>query len=132
MISGMEAVEPEQYLPYSQRIMQHIKDHARDDGGFCASYALTQDGIGNAVGISRGHAALVLRKLVVDGSLTWELRHIKDDPIERTKIQRRRIYLPANGNNVCQGKMIALSEFVLRAYGVQGAICLMQILQKRV
>jgi DNA-binding transcriptional regulator GbsR (MarR family) len=64
--------------------LQYLKEHCNGDLDFVAPPELTQDGISAALGITRPHASLVLKKLVSDGFVEARLVHIRGGRRRRT------------------------------------------------
>ena len=65
------------HTPHWLRALQYLKAHCRGDLEFVSPPELTQDGIAAALGITRPHASLVLKKLVEDGFVEPRLLHIR-------------------------------------------------------
>ena len=63
--------------PHWLRALQYLRQQCRGDLDFVAPQELTQDGIAAALGITRPHASLVLKKLVQDGFVEARLLHIR-------------------------------------------------------
>ena len=63
--------------PHWLRALLHLKQYNPEKCDFVAPFDLTQDGIADALGITRPHASLVLKKLVQDGFAEKRLLHIR-------------------------------------------------------
>ncbi len=71
-------------VPHWLRTLQYLKQHCNGDLDFVAPPELTQDGIAAALGITRPHASLVLKKLVSDGFVEARILHIRGGRRRRT------------------------------------------------
>jgi len=63
--------------PHHVRALQHIATRPRPD--YVASIDLTQQGIADALGISRAYATQVLQKLMAEGHVEAQLMYIKGE-----------------------------------------------------
>lgn len=62
--------------PHWLRALQHLRQYNPAQHDYVAPFALTQDGIAAAIGITRPHMCLVLKKLIEDGFVEKRLVHI--------------------------------------------------------
>jgi CRP-like cAMP-binding protein len=76
-------------LPQWVRVLQYLKQYNPERFEFEAPPALTQDGIADAVGITRAHTALVLKRLRDRGLVEERLVHITGGR------RRRKAYVPS-------------------------------------
>ncbi len=62
--------------PHWLRALQHLKQYNPENVDYVAPFALTQDGIAAALGITRPHASLILKRLIGDGLVEKRLVYI--------------------------------------------------------
>ena len=63
--------------PHWLRALQYLHHYNPDELDFVAPFDITQNGIADALGITRPHASLVLKKLITDGFVEQRMLHIK-------------------------------------------------------
>jgi DNA-binding MarR family transcriptional regulator len=63
--------------PHWLRALQYLQHYNPDELDFVAPYDITQNGIADALGITRPHTSLVLKKLITDGFVEQRMLHIK-------------------------------------------------------
>jgi tetratricopeptide (TPR) repeat protein len=66
-----------------ERIVLHLAQYSKFKDGFDAPLEVSQDGIAEALRISRAHAAIELKKLKEVGDVTEKLAHIRRGPTKR-------------------------------------------------
>jgi len=64
-------------LTVSERILFHLSNYVKYEDRFEVPFDVTQDGISQAISISRAHAAIELKKLRSAGTIEERLSHIK-------------------------------------------------------
>lgn len=64
-------------LTVSERILFHLNNYVKYEGRFEVPFDVTQDGISQAISISRAHAAIELKKLRSSGTIEERLSHIR-------------------------------------------------------
>lgn len=79
-------------LTVSERILFHLNNYTKYEDKFEVPFDVTQDGISQAVSISRAHAAIELKKLRSSGVIIERLSHVK-----RGKSRRKTYLLTAQG-----------------------------------
>ncbi len=79
-------------LTVSERILYHLHSYVKYEGKYEAPFGTTQDGIAQACGISRAHAAIELKKLKASGIVDERLSHIR-----RGKTRRKVYFLSHEG-----------------------------------
>ena len=85
--------------PHWHRVLEHVSKYPREQLEFSAPWELTQDGISDAVGITRAHVALVLKNLVARGQVESYLAHVRGCG------RRRKVYrVTHSGYRVTRGK----------------------------
>ena len=62
-----------------EQIIIHLYRQPWKENGYTMPYQTTQDGIAEAIGISRGQVSLELKKLETKGLATHILRHVCTD-----------------------------------------------------
>lgn len=67
-------------LTVQERILIHLDANKGKRNEYAAPFEVTQDGIGQALIITRAHASIELRNLVVDGMVDEGLHHIAGYP----------------------------------------------------
>jgi DNA-binding PadR family transcriptional regulator len=67
-------------LKLSQRIILHIQAQGRPTSEYVAAFALSQAGMGEALGQPQNHLAKALARLVAGGVLTVDRRHVSGKP----------------------------------------------------
>lgn len=72
-----------------QRILVHLSLYARDREAYECPPAVTQQGIASALGLSRSHVALEVKKLVEEGHAETRLAHVREAK------SRRKVYFLA-------------------------------------
>lgn len=76
-----------------ERIVAHLGPYStQQKDGMIGPIQVTQEGIGEALGISRAHAAIILKKLVAEGRVEERLQHVNG-----TVSRRKTYYLTENG-----------------------------------
>ncbi|MEE9173555.1 MAG: tetratricopeptide repeat protein [Thermoplasmata archaeon] len=83
-------------MTVAQRVMLHLSLFAKDRDEFDVPKAVTQQGIAQALGLSRSHIALELKKLLEESSLESRLAHVQGAR------SRRKVYF-----NTFQGERLA-------------------------
>lgn len=63
--------------------MLHLAQYSKHLNDFDAPFEVSQDGIGEALRISRAHAAIELKKLKEAGTVTERIAHIRAGPVKR-------------------------------------------------
>ncbi len=79
-------------LTVSERILFHLSNYVKYQDRFEVPFDVTQDGISQAISISRAHAAIELKKLRSAGTIEERLSHIK-----KGKSRRKAYSLTASG-----------------------------------
>jgi tetratricopeptide (TPR) repeat protein len=79
-------------LTVSERILFHLSAYVKYEGKYEAPFGITQDGIAQACGISRAHAAIELKKLKASGIVDERLSHVR-----RGKTRRKVYFLSHEG-----------------------------------
>lgn len=74
-----------------EQIMIHLYRQPWKEDGYTMPYQTTQDGIAEAIGISRGQVSLEIKKLETKGLVTYVLKHACTDDHESRA--RRRCYM---------------------------------------
>jgi len=64
-------------LTVSERILYHLSNYVKYEDKFEVPFDVTQDGISQAISISRAHAAIELKKLKSAGTIEERLSHVK-------------------------------------------------------
>lgn len=75
-------------LTVAQRALVHLSFFRHHREAFEVPFGVTQQGIADALGLSRSHVALELKKLLEEGSLESRLAHV------RGAKSRRKVYFP--------------------------------------
>ncbi|MDQ1372121.1 MAG: Tetratricopeptide repeat protein [Candidatus Thermoplasmatota archaeon] len=70
-------------LTVSERILFHLSNYVKYEDRFEVPFDVTQDGISQAISISRAHAAIELKKLKRAGTIEERLSHIKKGKARR-------------------------------------------------
>lgn len=120
-----------QRLTVGERILLYLSEYSRYEERFEVPKSLTQEGIGEGVGISRAHAAIELQSLKEKALVSEKLSHVTDHPI------RKKVYfLTSMGNKSIQAitvealsKKVELRDFTGTGEIVDGAYAL-QTLKK--
>lgn len=73
-------------ITVAERIALHIQPFSHTIDDFEVPLAVTQDGIAPALGVSRAHASIECRRLIEQGNVTVDIRHIIGHP------QKRKVY----------------------------------------
>jgi DNA-binding MarR family transcriptional regulator len=68
-------------------VLVHLGNHRRHNEGFVMPVAMTQSGLADALGISRAHAAVELKRLVAAGKVTTDIRHVTG------QANRKKVYM---------------------------------------
>ena len=79
-------------LTVSERILYHLSNYVKHEGKFEVPFDVTQDGISQAISISRAHAAIELKKLRASGAIEERLSHVR-----KGKARRKAYFLTAQG-----------------------------------
>lgn len=79
-----------------EQILIHLYGHLGSGNSYEMPYKTTQDGIAEAIGISRGQVSMEIRKLENKGFVYHLLRHASDSP-KRTRAHRMCYRLNALG-----------------------------------
>ena len=79
-------------LTVSERILFHLNNYLKYEDKFEVPFDVTQDGISQAISISRAHAAIELKKLRSAGVIEERLSHVK-----KGKSRRKAYSLTASG-----------------------------------
>ncbi len=79
-------------ITVSERILYHLGNYIKFEDKFEVPFDMTQDGISQACGISRAHAAIELKKLREAGTIEERLSHVK-----RGKSRRKVYFLTQAG-----------------------------------
>lgn len=76
---------PVQTLSVKERILLHLLKYPSEgpEVGYSAPFALTQDGIAGAVGITRAHASMGLKEMGEMGTVTRQKAHVKGSRSKR-------------------------------------------------
>ncbi len=83
-------------LTVAERIMLHISQHQKLKESYDVPFDVSQDGIAQALLISRAHAAVELKKLKESGDVQEKLAHIK-----KGKNKRKVYFLTSSGEEKC-------------------------------
>ncbi len=70
-------------ITVGERIVLHLAQYTKHSNDFDAPFEVSQDGIGEALRISRAHAAIELKKLKEAGTVTERIAHIRAGPVKR-------------------------------------------------
>jgi len=70
-------------ITVGERIVLHLAQYSKHSNDFDAPFEVSQDGIGEALRISRAHAAIELKKLKEAGTVTERIAHIRAGPVKR-------------------------------------------------
>jgi tetratricopeptide (TPR) repeat protein len=70
-------------ITVGERIVLHLAQYSKHLNDFDAPFEVSQDGIGEALRISRAHAAIELKKLKEAGTVTERIAHIRAGPVKR-------------------------------------------------
>ncbi|HRU11491.1 MAG: tetratricopeptide repeat protein [Euryarchaeota archaeon] len=70
-------------ITVGERIVLHLAQYSKHMNDFDAPFEVSQDGIGEALRISRAHAAIELKKLKEAGTVTERIAHIRAGPVKR-------------------------------------------------
>lgn len=82
-------------LTVSERILYHLSSYVKYEDKFEVPFDVTQDGISQAVSISRAHAAIELKKLKSAGTIEERLSHIR-----KGKSRRKAYFLTTPGKTM--------------------------------
>ena len=85
--------------------MLHLAQYSKHLNDFDAPFEVSQDGIGEALRISRAHAAIELKKLKEAGTVTERIAHIRAGPV------KRKVYFLTEAG---EGKARNLKDFASR------------------
>lgn len=99
-------------LTVSERILYHLLAYLKYEEKYEVPFDITQDGISQACGISRAHAAIELKKLKDHGEVLERLTHIR-----RGKSRRKAYFLAQEG----KARAYKVAEFV-RERGVESGV----------
>jgi tetratricopeptide (TPR) repeat protein len=70
-------------ITVGERIVLHLAQYSKHLNDFDAPFEVSQDGIGEALRISRAHAAIELKKLKEVGTVSERIAHIRAGPVKR-------------------------------------------------
>ncbi len=70
-------------ITVGERIVLHLAQYSKHLNDFDAPFEVSQDGIGEALRISRAHAAIELKKLKEAGTVAERIAHIRAGPVKR-------------------------------------------------
>jgi tetratricopeptide (TPR) repeat protein len=70
-------------ITVGERIVLHLAQYSKHLNDFDAPFEVSQDGIGEALRISRAHAAIELKKLKEAAMVTERIAHIRAGPVKR-------------------------------------------------
>ncbi|MBP7087483.1 MAG: hypothetical protein KBA58_05430 [Methanomassiliicoccales archaeon] len=70
-------------ITVGERIVLHLAQYSKHLNDFDAPFEVSQDGIGEALRISRAHAAIELKKLKEAGTVSERIAHIRAGPVKR-------------------------------------------------
>ena len=70
-------------ITVGERIVLHLAQYSKHQNDFDAPFEVSQDGIGEALRISRAHAAIELKKLKEAGTVAERIAHIRAGPVKR-------------------------------------------------
>ena len=89
-----------QSLTVAEKILYHLFQSIKSEEKYEVPFDVTQDGIAQACGISRAHAAIELKKLRESNQIIEKLSHVK-----RAK-SRRKVYFLTQEGKVKAGKIV--------------------------
>ncbi len=92
-------------ITVGERIVLHLAQYSKHLNDFDAPFEVSQDGIGEALRISRAHAAIELKKLKEAGTVTERIAHIRAGPV------KRKVYFLTEAG---EGKARNLKDFASR------------------
>lgn len=81
-------------LTVSERILYHLNSYIKYEDKYEAPFDMTQDGVSQACGISRAHAAIELKKLKSSGIIEERLCHVR-----KGKTRRKVYFLTPQGKS---------------------------------
>ncbi|MGD9962562.1 MAG: tetratricopeptide repeat protein [Thermoplasmata archaeon] len=90
-------------LTVSERILFHLNNYVKYEDRFEVPFDVTQDGISQAISISRAHAAIELKKLKAAGAIEERLSHIR-----KGKSRRKAYSLTVSG----KGQAATVARYV--------------------
>jgi tetratricopeptide (TPR) repeat protein len=70
-------------ITVGERIVLHLARYSKNQVDFDVPFEVSQDGIGEALRISRAHAAIELKKLKEAGTVTERISHIRAGTVKR-------------------------------------------------
>ncbi|MCX6650337.1 MAG: tetratricopeptide repeat protein [Methanomassiliicoccales archaeon] len=70
-------------ITVGERIVLHLAQYTKNQNDFDAPFEVSQDGIGEALRISRAHAAIELKKLKESGTVAERISHIRAGAVKR-------------------------------------------------
>jgi len=70
-------------ITVGERIVLHLAQFTKNQNDFDAPFEVSQDGIGEALRISRAHAAIELKKLKEAGTVAERISHIRAGAVKR-------------------------------------------------
>lgn len=70
-------------ITVGERIVLHLAQYTKNQNDFDAPFEVSQDGIGEALRISRAHAAIELKKLKEAGTVAERISHIRAGAVKR-------------------------------------------------
>ncbi|MCG7844603.1 MAG: tetratricopeptide repeat protein [Methanomassiliicoccales archaeon] len=70
-------------ITVGERIVLHLAQYTKNQNDFDAPFEVSQDGIGEAIRISRAHAAIELKKLKEAGMVAERISHIRAGAVKR-------------------------------------------------
>lgn len=70
-------------ITVGERIVLHLAQYSKNQSDFDAPFEVSQDGIGEALRISRAHAAIELKKLKEAGTVAERISHIRAGAVKR-------------------------------------------------
>ena len=82
-------------LTVSERILYHLSNYVKYEDKYEVPFDVTQDGISQAISISRAHAAIELKKLRTAGAIDERLSHVR-----KGKSRRKAYFLTTSGKAV--------------------------------
>lgn len=105
-----------------------ITDHSRRVTEYDAPFILTQDGMAEALGISRSHVAVEVQHLLEAGKIERRISHVSL-PDGTQWFQQRRIYVPTESMTPKElHDLRALARYAHKMYGAQKCLKLASLI----
>jgi hypothetical protein len=120
--------EMQKASPIGQQVLSIITAHSRRVAEYDAPFILTQDGMAEALGISRAHVSIELWKLIRAGKLEWRMSHVSLPDGTQWPIKRRIFVLTESMSPKDLHDLHALAGYACKMYGTQQCLKLASLI----